>query len=152
MEAYLVQISSGSMLSFFTRYFIFVIFVLMLRSLNKYKPVMGVIYNGSPITDKIKVFKLITSGKKIEIMSWNGGDVLFYFNPETNDVVYANDITYTYMVDGKSSTALELIKEARSKGFIGNDTRRAAQHLTAKGFNVKNNPNPTAKFKGLRSH
>lgn len=113
---------------------------------------MGVIYNGSPITDKIKALRLIMAGKKCEIMSWAGGDVLFYFNIDSKDVVYPNDVRYTYAIDGKPSTALDVIKAARSKGFGGNDTMLAAQYLADRGSKVKNNPNPTDKFIGLRSH
>jgi hypothetical protein len=123
----------------------------MLKSLNKYKPVMGIIYNGNPVTDKIKVLKLILAGKNFEIMSWSGGDILFYFNIDNKDIVYPNDITYTYMIDSKPATALELIKNAKSKGFGGNDTNRAAQYLMGKGIRVKNNPNPTQKFTGVKS-
>ena len=110
---------------------------------------MGIVYNGTPITDKVRALKLIVAGKKFELMSWSGGDVLFYFNVDTKDIVYPNDITYTYMIDGKPATALELIKEAKSKGFGGNDTNRASQYLMSKGLAVKNNPNPTRKFTGL---
>ena len=113
---------------------------------------MGVVFNGTPVTDKMKALRLIQAGKNVEIMSWTGGDVLFYFNADTKDVVYPNDITYTYMVDGKPNTALELIKTAKSKGFGGNDTNRAAQFLNDKGCKVKNNPHPTKKFIGLESH
>ena len=112
---------------------------------------MGIVYDGNPITDKVKALRLISAGKKFDIMSWSGGDILFYFNIDTKDIVYPNDITYTYMIDGKPTTALELIKVAKSKGFGGNDTNRAAKHLVDKGFKVKNNPKPTKKFTGLKS-
>ena len=123
----------------------------MLKSLSTYKPVMGIIHKGNPVTNKEKAIKLIKLGGPIEIMSWSGGDVLFYFDPITNDVVYANDIMYTYMIDNVPTTALELIKTARSRGFGGNDTARATQCLIGIGLKVKNNPNPTPKFTGLKS-
>lgn len=118
----------------------------MLKSLNKYTPVMGIVHNGDPVTDKVKVLMLIAAGKRFEIMSWPGGDVLFYFNIETKDIVYPNDITYSYMIDGKPTTALELVKEAKSKGFGGNDTNRASRYLEDRGIRVENNPSPTPKF------
>ena len=107
---------------------------------------MGIIYNGTPITDKVRVLKLIAAGKKLEFMSWSGGDILLYFNSDTKDIVYPNDITYTYMIEGKPATALELIKEAKTKGFSGNDTNRASHYLMGKGISVKNNPSPSKKF------
>lgn len=124
----------------------------MLKSLSTYKPVMGIVYKGNPVTNKVKAIKLIKLGGPIEIMSWSGGEILFYFDPTTNDVVYANDVTYIYMIDDEPTTALELIKKAKSKGFGGNDTNRAAMYLNGIGHKVKNNPNPTHKFTDLRSH
>jgi len=123
----------------------------MLKSLSKYKPVMGVVFNESPCTDKVKALRLIQVRRDIEIISWPGGDVLFYYNPDTKDVVYPNDIMYAYTVDGEPSTALEVIRAARSKGFNGNDTNGASRFLVDMGVRVKNNPLPTKKFTGLRS-
>ena len=113
---------------------------------------MGVVHNGEPVTTKAKVLTLIKTSQNLEIMSWSGGNVLFYFDTDTGDVVYPHDITYAYLIDEDPTTALELIKKAKSNGFKGNDTSRAAAFMRTKGSKVKNNPNPTPKFTGLKSH
>ncbi len=113
---------------------------------------MGVVHNGSPVTGLTKVLKLIKAVRPLDIMDWSGGEILFYFDPNNGDVVYPHDITYSYLINNKPATALELIKMARTKGFKGNDTNRAAAHMSTKGFSIRKNPKPTPKFTGLKSH
>ncbi len=115
---------------------------------------MGVSYNDDPVSDlKIVVRILKREKRNVEILTWPNGKVLFYYNPSTNDIVYPNDLVYTYLVGGKPTTPLELIQLAKTKGYVLGerthlDTRGAAKFIKACNISITKNPNPTKKFTG----
>lgn len=115
-----------------------------MKILNTHKAVMAIEKDGRIITDMFEAWPHIKSGNFIPL-TWSGKNPLFYYNTSTRQVVLPNDIMYTYLLDGRPVTAVELLRASRPYGFVGIDTQGAAASLTDNGHVVSVNPQPSEK-------